>query len=231
MKIKNWEAILWDCLEVMKSIPDWSIDCIITDPPYKCISWGKPDKSKWAPSWILQKNDGKIFQENDIDVKDYAGEFYRILKDWTHCYVMCNMLNLKDFMLEFEKAWFYIHNLLVWEKNNVTPNKWYMKNAEYVLFMKKWKAKFINNCWSKQVHKFTNPTNKLHPTEKPVELMEFYINNSSNEWDVILDPFAWSFTTAVACENTNRKWICIEKDENYFKIGTERVINNIKKWE
>lgn len=50
---------------------------------------------------------------------------------------MCNMLNLKDFIIEFERVGFYIHNLLIWEKNNVTPNKWYMKNCEYVLFMKK----------------------------------------------------------------------------------------------
>jgi len=56
-----------------------------------------------------------------------------------------------------------------------------MKNCEYVLFMKKGKSKFINNCSSKQVHKFINPTNKLHPTEKPLELMELYITNSSNE--------------------------------------------------
>lgn len=223
MKIKNGEAILWDCLEYMKNIPDGSIDCIVTDPPYRVISWWKPDRSKWAPSGMLSKNDWKIFTHNDIIVSEYASEFYRVLKDRTHCYVMCNMMNLKEFIVEFERVWFYIHNLLVWEKNNVTPNKWYMKNCEYVLFMKKGKAKFINNCGSKQVHKFTNPSNKLHPTEKPVELMELYIGNSSNEWDTVLDPFAWSLTTAVAAENTNRKWICIEKEQAYFDIGIKRL--------
>lgn len=215
---------LWDCLEIMKEIPDGSVDVIITDPPYRVISGWKPNKLKWAPSWILSKNDWKIFEHNDIDVNKYARDFFRVLKDSSHCYVMCNMLNLNKFIVEFESAGFYIHNLLVWEKNNATPNKWYMKNCEYILFMKKGKSKFINDCGSKQVHKFTNTKNKLHPTQKPVELMELYITNSSNEWDTILDPFAGSWTTWIACQNTNRNYIMIEKDENYFKIANERLL-------
>ena len=54
-----------DCLEVMKGIPDGSVDCVITDPPYKVISGGKP-KSKGQPSGLLSKNDGKIFKHNDL---------------------------------------------------------------------------------------------------------------------------------------------------------------------
>jgi site-specific DNA-methyltransferase (adenine-specific) len=54
--------------------------------------------------------------------------------------------------------------------------------------------------------------------------MELYITNSSNEWDVILDPFAGSWTTWIACQNTNRNYIMIEKDENYFKIANKRLL-------
>ena len=155
--------------------------------------------------------------------KDWLPKCYQILKDNSHIYLMTNMLNLKDMMIETENAWFYIHNILVWKKNNATPNKWYMKNCEYIIFAKKWKSKFINNCWSKVIEEFKNPTNKKHPTEKPVELMEMYINNSSNEWDIILDPFMWSGTTWVACQNTNRDFIWIEKDERYFEIAKKRI--------
>lgn len=123
---------------------------------------------------------------------------------------------------------FKLHNILVWEKNTMNTNRWYMKNCEFTLFLYKGKAKTINNPSSKQVHKFNNIIgNKNHPTEKPVELMELYISNSSNENGIILDPFMGAGSTGVACKNLHRDFIGIEIDEKYFKIAEERI-NNIK---
>jgi len=69
----------------------------------------------------------------------------------------------------------------------------------------------------------------FHCTTKPIKLMEYLINMVSREWQVVLDPFMWSWTTAIACENLNRKWIWIEKDETYFNIWVERINNlNLK---
>ena len=65
-----------------------------------------------------------------------------------------------------------------------------------------------------------------HPTVKPIVLMEYLIKMVSREWQTILDPFSWSFTTALACENTNRKWVCIEKEQEYYNIGTHRITNH-----
>ncbi len=65
--------------------------------------------------------------------------------------------------------------------------------------------------------------NKEHPTEKPIELMKLYIENSSNENDTVLDPFMGSGSTGVACKNTNRNFIGIELDENYFNIAKKRI--------
>lgn len=212
-----------DCLELMKEIPDCSIDLIVTDPPYRCISGGNK-KHKNSPSGILTKNDGKLFEHNDIDASKWFPELYRVLKEGSHCYVMVNLLNLYDFMNFAKQAGFKIHNLLVWMKNNATPNKWYMKNCEFTLFLYKGKSKFINDCGSKQVHQFNNVIcNKLHPTEKPVELMEYYISNSSKEGDIILDPFLGSGTTAVAAVNTGRHYIGYELDEKYFDIACQRL--------
>jgi len=89
-----------------------------------------------------------------------------------------------------------------------------MRNCEYVLFVRKGKAKYINNIGaSKTVHRFNNIIgNKKHPTEKPVELLEFYINNSSKEGDLVIDPFSGSGATGIACINTNRKFVLIEKE-------------------
>ena len=213
---------LGDCLEVMKTIEDNSVDCIITDPPYKVISGGQTKtanafyKGKW-------KNNGKIFKHNEVDFNEnFMGEMFRIMKEQSHIYFFTNFLNLNKFLTLFEKSDFYIHNLLVWEKKPVV-NRWYLKNAEYVIFAKKGKAKSINNKGSKTVHKFDVPRNKIHPTEKPIELIEYYIKNSTNENDTILDMFMGSGTTAIACKNTNRNFIGCEIDEEFYKVAVKRV--------
>jgi len=122
------------------------------------------------------------------------------------------------------KTGFVLHNLLVWEKNTANANRWYMKNCEFTLFFRKGPAKTINNPSSKMVHQFKNIVgNKMHPTEKPVELMEYYILNSSNENDVVLDPFMGSGSTGVACVKNKRSFIGFEIDENYFNIAKERI--------
>ena len=215
-----------DCLEVMKLIPDNSVDCIITDPPYKVISGGQTKtanafyKGKW-------KNNGKIFKHNEVDFNEnFMGEMFRVMKEQSHIYFFTNFLNLNKFLTLFEKSDFYIHNLLVWEKKPVV-NRWYLKNAEYVIFAKKGKAKSINNKGSKTVHKFDVPKNKTHPTQKPIDLIEYYIKNSTNENDTVLDMFMGSGTTGVACCNTNRDFIGIELDKHYFKIAEQRIKNEL----
>jgi site-specific DNA-methyltransferase (adenine-specific) len=69
-------------------------------------------------------------------------------------------------------------------------------------------------------------TDRIHPTQKPVALFEYLIRTYTNECDTVLDNCAGSFTTAIACINTNRKYICIEKDEKYFEIGKNRIVNH-----
>ena len=121
------------------------------------------------------------------------------------------------------KIGFKLHNLLVWKKNNCTPNQYYMKNAEYILFFRKGKAKYINHIGTKTVLEIDNVKNRVHPTQKPLELIELLVLNSSDEGNCILDPFMGSFTTAVACINTNREYIGFELDKDYYEIGLERI--------
>lgn len=225
MKIDLYKG---DCLEIMKDIPNKSIDLIVTDVPYKVISGGKP-KSKGQPSGILKKNDGKIFENNDIKPKEYMGKLYNVLKDKTHCYVFINFINLKDMMEQAEKAKFKLHSLLIWKKNNKTPSRWYMKNQEYILFMRKGKAKPVKNTGIGHILEFDNVIgNKSHPCEKPVQLLECLIENSSNKEDSVLDCFMGSGSTGIACLNTNRNFIGIEKDDKYFDIAVKRIQNYIK---
>ena len=212
-----------DCLEGLSSIPDNSIDCCITDPPYPVISGGKP-KSKNHPGGMLSKNDGKIFTHNDISFKEWMSEVYRVLKDGSQCYIFTNVLNLSDCLAEAKKSGFQLHNLLVWEKNNATPNRWYMKNAEYVLFLRKGRAKAIKDKGSKTVHRFDNIIGKkIHPCEKPISLLKYYILNSTEEGDIVLDPFMGSYATAIAALETGRNYIGFEKDEEYYEVGEKRL--------
>lgn len=174
---------------------------------------------------MLSKNDGKIFAHNDLKISNWINECYRVLKDQTHIYIMTNMLNLEEYMREIRAAGFDIHNLLIWEKNNATPNRWYMKNCEYIIFARKGAAKPINNCGTKTVLQVKNVKDKIHPTEKPTELLRIFIENSTNEGDTVLDPFGGSMSTALAALQTNRKCISFEIDENYYKVGMERLNN------
>lgn len=212
-----------DCLEILSEFSDNSVDLIVTDPPYRCISGGKPHK-KGQPSGMLSLNDGKVFAYNDIKPEQWFPELFRVLKPDSHCYIMVNTLNLELYLRLAREVGFQLHNVLVWQKNNVTPSRWYMKNGEYTLFLRKGKAKTINNLGSKTVHSFQNITGKkVHPTEKPVELMKYYIENSSHPCDTVLDPFMGSGSTGVAAVSSGRNFIGIEIDGNYFEIANERI--------
>lgn len=223
IKNENYHLINGDCMEFMKTIKDNSIDLIITDVPYKVISGGRP-KTKGQPSGILSKNDGKIFDYNDIKPCQYMSELYRILKEDTHCYIFTNFINLKEMMEEAEKAGFKLHTLLVWKKNNKTPSRWYMKNQEYILFMRKGKAKAVKYGGIGHILEFNNIIGKkTHPCEKPINLLQVLIENSSEVGDLVFDAFMGTCSLGEACLKTNRKFIGCEIDEKYYNIAVNRV--------
>ena len=213
-----------DCLERIKSIPDNSIDLCVSDIPYKLTGGGKGDgANSKRPKGILEDN-SQLMKVPKFE--DWLPDLYRVMKNGTHIYLMCNFKNLGDIMNKSLAVGFKHVNLLVWEKNNCTPSQFYMKNCEYTLLLRKGASKYINDIGgSKTVHKFENIIgNKVHPTEKPVDLMEFYVNNSSNEGDTVLDMFMGSGTTGVACANTGRMFIGIELDTHYFNTAKDRII-------
>ena len=225
------ELMKGDCLEMVKSIPDASVDLCVSDIPYKLTGGGKGDgvNSK-RPKGILSDNSQLMSVPK---FEDWLPDLYRIMKDGSHIYLMCNFKNLNDLMNKSLVVGFKHINLLVWEKNNCTPSQFYMKNCEYTLLLRKGKSKYINNIGeSKTVHKFNNIIgNKVHPTEKPEELMKFYVENSSNVGDTVLDIFMGSCSTGVACVNTNRRFIGVEMEEKYFDIGVKRMQESIIKGE
>lgn len=227
-----------DCLELMKNIPDNSVDLVVTDCPYHIVQGGCtniPRKDESSDIFnrrntFTQANakSGKLFDFNDIEFKDWLPDIFRILKENTHCYIMINGRNMMKLQQEAEKVGFKFQNILVWNKGNTTPNRYYLNACEFILMLRKGNAKNINNMGTKNVLDIKNIRgNKVHPTEKPFELMKILIENSSQENDVVLDPFMGSGSTGVACIKTNRNFIGIEIDEKYFKIAKERIEKEI----
>lgn len=203
-----------------------TIDLILTDPPYKTITGGDSNgKNSERPSGMLRGN-RKLFKHQKMSISDWMPEIYRILKDKSHAYIFTNSLNLRKMLNEAEKVGFKLHNVLVWQKNNCTPSQYYMKNCEYVLFLRKGKAKYINDIGgSKTVHQFNNIIGrKTHPCEKPIELLKFYIANSTKEGDTVFDPFAGTASVLVAAKKLNRNFMGYEIDEDYYKIGKLRLL-------
>lgn len=225
------QIINCDCLAGIKLIPDKSVDCVFSDVPYLCSTGGVSTitgfggKNKWRndPKKLELLKNGKIFEHNDILPKQYIPDLFRVLKDSGHIYIMTNSLHLSEIEIEMKNAGFKINNILVMIKNNAITNQFYMKNCEFTIFARKGEVKPINNFSIKTALEVDMPSNKFHETEKPVGYVSTLIENSSNEGDLILDPFMGSWTTARACKDLGRNFIGFEISEKYCAIGEERL--------
>lgn len=178
---------------------------------------------KWQGN--LRAGDKTANIKNAVRFSEWLPEVYRVLKENAHCYIWVNDKNLVDLCNEAEKAGFKLHNILVWKKNNCTPNRWYMKNCEFVLFLHKGKSFPIKNLGDAQLFECNNISgkDKVHPTQKPIAYLERLILNSSNELDTVLDPFMGTGTTAVACKIKGYTYIGSEISEKQCEWANNRL--------
>lgn len=224
MTIRLYHA---DARDILRDLPSGSVDCIVTDPPYRTISGGNRESGNQRhgrPSGMLSNNDGRIFTHNDIKFREYLHDCFRVLRNPAHMYLMVNFMNLETALAELRRAGFEIHNLLVARKQNATPNRWYMKNVEYTIMARKGAAFPINDCGSMTCHDWINPVGeKTHPTEKSVDLMRLYVENSTQPGEVVLDPFMGTGSTGLACLNTGRSFIGVDLDVTNCTIAMRRI--------
>ena len=213
-----------DCLEVMKHIPDGSIDMILTDPPY-----GISFKSAWQTYQEDIKNDGLDEWQNILPL--FLGEFKRVISDVGCCCCCCGGGKTPVtaiFTMEAIKH-FNLIQTLVWRK--FVGLGWKYRPAyENIVVLSKSKDSY---SWYDESKKMANvieginqdiPSNKWqHPTQKPVELMELLIKNHSKPGDVILDPFAGSGATLEAAKKLGRKYIGVEMEERYIEMCNRRL--------
>lgn len=228
MNNKNITILNQDCISYMKKLPNESIGLICTDPPYKVTKRGCAGNS----GGMMQKKlsmEGKIFQHNDLKPKDYIPEFYRVLKEGSHCYIMTNHVNLQEMINTATECGFKFIKSLIWNKGNKIMGQFYMSQFEYILFFRKGKAKKINKCGTSDILNIPNKKTKdengknIHDTEKPVELMKILIENSSNEEDCVFDPFLGVGASALASKELGRHFIGIEIDPQYYNIALKRL--------
>lgn len=243
------EILLGDCLELMKDIPNGSIDMILCDLPYGTT----------ACKWDTIIPFDKLWEQYERIIKSNGAIVLTASQPFTSALVMSNPK-----MFKYEWVWdkvshtnpfiakyrcLSVHeNILVFAKGKTTynPQKYFNgvvrndkgKNG------KRLGELFINNDagYTRNMDGFANPKsiitiqresisgsneartkNSLHPTQKPIELFEYLIKTYTNESDLVLDNTAGSGTTAIACLNTNRQFIVMEKEQKYYDIILKRV--------
>lgn len=246
------KLLFGDCLERMKEIPDGSVDLILTDPPYGTTACKWDSVIPFEPMWEQLK---RIIKSNGAIVLFGTEPFCSMVRisninmykyDW-----MWEKNDATDAMNAKNKPMRKIEKVMVFSTGNVangSKNKMRYYPQGLVDCSKKRKGDDYGKTggtfktyrpshkpyeqkktgYPNDLLKFSKDKEKLHPTQKPVALLEYLIKTYTNEGETVLDFTMGSGSTGVACLNTNRKFIGIEMDEKYFGIACKRISDSVK---
>ena len=205
------QIIHGDCLDVMREMPDKSVDFVLTDPPYG-LNY-KSNYYKYANPHPEIENDNELFINVD--------ECWRVAKVSGSLFIFNSH---KKPLVDFR-----IRNQVVWVKNNWSAGDLtgdFGNQYELIAFLPKPEfsiiGKRLSNVWL-----CDREPPLLHPTQKPVDLICKIIRCSTNEGDIVLDPFLGSGTTAEACKLTHRRFIGIEINDEYCQIAKSRLAQGV----
>lgn len=228
-----------DCLELMKSIPDKSVDLVLADPPYgtTACKWDTviPFEPMWKELKRIRKDNAAIvlFGSEPFSSHLRMSNIKEFKYDW-----IWDKVNPSGFQLakhvplkqhEFVSVFYSLSGKYIaqkTEKEKSRFSKHYGKSSESnPLKHVSDNVHEIKFSYPKSIIKFSNAdrTNRLHPTQKPVALLEYLIKTYTLEGETVLDFTMGSGSTGVAAKNLNRKFIGIEQDEKYFEIAKERI--------
>ena len=234
-----------DCFNYLDKIESNSIDLILTDPPYQISRKSNfKNHSEKATDFIKTKYKKYSidfgYWDTDIDLNFLFKEYYRVLKKGGTLIIFYDIWKSTYLKEVADKNNFKQHRVGQWLKNNPVPINSkvnYLSNcSEYFFSFVKDKNPTFNSEYDNAIYKYPLCHGKErleHPTQKPLLLIKDLINKHSNVDDIVLDTFSGTGTTAIACIETNRKYICIERDEEFFNIAMQRIktyesIMNIK---
>jgi len=221
--MKN-EIILGDCKDYLPLIQDKSIDFVFIDPPYEFDNHGGGANSYFAKSKISKAKHIE-FISNGFDMDFVFSQVERVCKT-VNMVCFCSNKQVSKIMAYWE-AKKYSVTLLIWEKPNAIPMSGghYVSNIEFMIYVRG-KGATYNNLRANENKKtflFTAPTKRMHPTQKPLGLLERILKIHTKENDVVLDCFAGSFSIVDACKNLNRQYIAIEKEATFYNEAVLRI--------
>ena len=215
-----------DCLELMKELPNGSIELILTDPPYNIAR---------DNNFTTMGRAGIDFGEWDKGFNQFLwlNEIPRVLKKDGSVIIFNDWKNVGEIAKYCESLGLVIKDMLRWKKSNPMPRnieRRYVTDFECAIWLTnknaKWTFHKLSNTYERPEFEYGVVSGKektIHPTQKPVALMEKLIRIHSNIGDVVFDPFMGSGSTCVAAVNTGRHYIGFEKEPKYFDIVCKRL--------
>ena len=240
---QNFKLIQGDSFKILKGIEPKSIDMIFADPPYFLSS----DGISCSGGKMVSVNKGDWDKSINIEEKHKFNRkwiklCYKVLKDNGTIWISGTMHNIYSIGMALEQEGFKIINNITWKKLNPPPNiscRFFVHSTETILWAKKniknVKHKFnyslmreLNNgkqmkdVWESSLTKSSEKKCGKHPTQKPIEILEKIILASTDENDLILDPFNGSGTTGIVANRLNRRYIGIEKEKEFLDLTIRR---------
>ena len=232
-----------DCLELMKNIPDKSVDMILCDLPYgtTACKWDTviPFEPLWEQYNRIIKNNGAIVlfgsEPFSTELRHSNLEMYKY--DWIwdkvkpngHLVAKHRPMQRNENISVFGKGKINYYPIMI-ERDKPKKSKEYSRTEIMGGSITDDKGKTLNKKYPQNILVYSNASqkNKLHPTQKPIELLEYLIKTYTNENEAVLDNCMGSGSTGVACVNTNRDFIGIELDKDYFNIAKQRITGSQK---
>lgn len=234
------DSILYneDCIVAMKRLSNDTVDLILTDPPYNLGNFMKGrdtnlkkmrDNFFGAAGW-----DDLSFEDWEKSMDDFFEEAVRLLKKGGAMVVFMSIIKVETLIRIAERHKLYYKTTGIWHKTNPMPrnmNLHFVNSTEAWVYFTYGKRTGTFNNGGKVLHDHieigvaANGERKYgkHPTQKPVALMEFFVQVLSDEGDMVLDPFMGSGSTGVAAKRNNRNFTGIELNETYFQMATRRI--------
>jgi site-specific DNA-methyltransferase (adenine-specific) len=212
------EYLVGDCLEIMREWPDECVDLIVTDPPYFQPTHTSAGTRESAYKRTLA--DMSIFK---IAFDSICEEFFRILNKTGTIYIFCDANSYPPL---YQSTYPYCKNVrsVIWDRVVSYNGYTWRRQHEIILWGELTDTERVPTGDGDVIQERAVPqAERVHPVQKPVPLIKRLIDKSSMENNVICDPFAGSGTTAVACTELNRRWICIDIEPKYKDIALKRL--------
>ncbi|MDR0222954.1 MAG: site-specific DNA-methyltransferase [Oscillospiraceae bacterium] len=226
-----------DCKELIKKIPDKSVDLILTDPPYNIARYSTGNiKFDWRSDI---NNDIAEWDEVPLKPADFVESFKRVLKPTGNAFVFTSYNMVGEWHKAFDDE-FDTFQFMAWHKTNPVPNFMktsFLNSVELIVcFWNKGHTwNFINQA---KMHNFIESSicgggerlkDPKHPAQKPVKVLEHIVKIASNDGDVVFDPFMGVGSTGVAARGLNRRFVGFELDFEYFQAAKKRLSEQLIK--